>query len=62
MADTRTTSSTEAELLRLRDKAGSSERAEMMRAVVDGLLDMHRKYGVLPDSMPGIREERDRRG
>jgi hypothetical protein len=63
MTPTKTeTSSLEEQLLRLRDAPVRPERAEMMRVIVSGLLEMHRQYGVLPDSAPGIREDRDRRG
>jgi hypothetical protein len=63
MADTRAdTLDMEAELLRLRNGPFPPERAEMARTLIDGLIEMYRKYGILPDSTPGIREERDRRG
>jgi len=63
MADTRThADSYEQELMRLRDGPFPPERAKMARMLIDGLIEMYRKYGILPDSTPGIREERDRRG
>ena len=62
MADTRTHADAyEAGLLALLDIELPPERAALVRRLVSGLLETYRKYGVLPDSTPGIREERDRR-
>lgn len=59
------------------DDAGISLEEQLRRVLADyvdkqrqtiiedlrrGLDEMHEKYGVMPDSTPGIREERDRRG
>lgn len=40
----------------------SEERRAMVREVEEGLARMREKYGVMPDSTPGIREDRDARG
>ena len=40
----------------------SQERRAMILEVEQGLARMRDKYGVLPDSTPGIREDRDSRG
>ena len=56
------TSNYEERLLRLLDGPLPPERADMIRAVVTGLVGLHRQVGVLPDSTPGIRADRDRRG
>jgi plasmid stability protein len=40
----------------------SQERRAMIAEVEAGLARTREKYGVLPDSTPGIRADRDRRG
>lgn len=40
----------------------SQERRAMIFEVEQGLARMREKYGVLPDSTPGIRADRDMRG
>jgi len=62
MAETVAPISVEEQLRALATKLAPPERAELARAVVEGLERMRRKYGVLPDSAPGIRDDRDSRG
>jgi plasmid stability protein len=38
------------------------ERQEMVRTLLTDLERLREKYGVMADSTPGIREDRDRRG
>jgi plasmid stability protein len=40
----------------------SQERRAMILEIDAGLSRMREKYGTLPDSTPGIRADRDRRG
>jgi plasmid stability protein len=45
----------------LRDEIANS-RKRLVAELAEGLREMEAKYGVLPDSAKGIREERDARG
>lgn len=40
----------------------SEERQQMARTLTADLLRLREKYGVMEDSAPGIREDRDSRG
>ncbi|MGD9815768.1 MAG: hypothetical protein AB7Q23_09590 [Hyphomonadaceae bacterium] len=54
--------SLEEQLRRVLGEYLSQERRAMILEVEQGLARMRDKYGVLPDSTPGIRTDRDRRG
>lgn len=54
--------SLEEQLRRVLSEYLSQERRKMILEVEEGLARMRDKYGVLPDSTPGIRADRDRRG
>lgn len=54
--------SLEEQLRRVLSEHLSEERRAMIRDVEEGLKRMKSKHGVLPDSTPGIRADRDRRG
>ena len=54
--------SLEEQLRRVLGEYLSQERRSMILEVEQGLSRMRDKYGVLPDSTPGIRTDRDRRG
>lgn len=53
--------SLEAELRRVLTEAAFAKRRKMAREIAQRLARMRKKYGVLPDSTPGIRAERDGR-
>jgi plasmid stability protein len=40
----------------------SDERRQMIARLREGREQLREKYGVMPDSTPGIRADRDRRG
>jgi plasmid stability protein len=54
--------SLEEQLRRVLSDYLSQERRTMLLEVERGLAEMEEKYGILPDSAPGIRADRDRRG
>lgn len=54
--------SLEEQLRRVLAEYVSEERRAMVAEVRRGLAEMREKYGELPDSTPGIRADRDRRG
>lgn len=54
--------SLEEQLRRVLDDYVKYERKTMVEEIRKGLAEMREKYGVLPDSTPGIRADRDRRG
>lgn len=53
--------SLEAELRRVLTDAAIADRRKMAREIARRLARMRKKYGVLPDSTPGIRAEREGR-
>lgn len=54
--------SLEEQLRRVLAEHVRQERQEMVRVLTQDLERMRSKYGVMEDSAPGIREERDTRG
>lgn len=53
--------SLEAELRRVLTDAAYAKRRKMVREIARNLARMRRKHGLLPDSAPGIRAEREGR-
>lgn len=54
--------SLEEQLRRVLSDYLSQERQAMILEVERGLAQMQQKYGIMPDSTPGIRADRDARG
>jgi plasmid stability protein len=54
--------SLEEQLRRVLTEHVRQERQEMVRVLMADLERMREKYGVMEDSTPGIREDRDARG
>jgi plasmid stability protein len=54
--------SLEAELRKVITEAASHDRQKWALEVHRRLERLRRKYGIMPDSTPGIRAERERRG
>lgn len=54
--------SLEEQIRRVLSEHLKQERAEMTRTLLTDLERMREKYGLMPDSTPGVREDRDRRG